>query len=548
MTTQTLAALAPLALLSVAMLAFNLPARRAALLALLLLASLSISPGVVPSAGEAWLSALPDALLLTLTVGLTLFFGLLLHRLMDDSGALAVLLDGVRSLGRDPAQRLMWVLLVFGPLFESISGFGLAIMIVGPMLLGLGYTPSQALTLSLISQLAVPWGALAIGMVLGAAMAKLSLPMLGAATAVLALPVHAAFWGTALWIAKPAGAWSLRPLAGSAAALAVFGCGIWAANRWVSPELGGLAGPTLLAGWLLLLGGGAGEGRPPRAALLRAAAPYLALVAVLVATRFFDPLHEWLNQALVLRLPGSGFSLPLLYNPGAALAVACAVTFAVSFKVAFKVASASGPDERGRGRGRPGAAGLKNAVLKTTALKATVLKATVLKATVLKTTVLKGVQGQWWRVVSALFVLILLARFMFEGGLLRALAASITSLSGGAGAGWFIPPIAGLGGFLTGSVAGANALFLDLQALLAGGAGLPLLWVTAVHTLLAAGFSAMSPARVVFAATMTGLHGQEGLAMRRLLPLAAMLLLIGAVALSPGVLAWLSGAGWLVGG
>ncbi|MCH8885912.1 MAG: L-lactate permease [SAR324 cluster bacterium] len=521
---QTLAALAPLALLIVAMLAFNLPARRAALLALLLLASLSISPGVVPSAGEAWLSALPDALLLTLTVGLTLFFGLLLHRLMDDSGALAVLLDGVRSLGRDPAQRLMWVLLVFGPLFESISGFGLAIMIVAPMLLGLGYTPSQALTLSLISQLAVPWGALAIGMVLGAAMAKLSLPMLGAATAVLALPVHAAFWGTALWIAKPAGAWSLRPLAGSAAALAVFGCGIWAANRWVSPELGGLAGPALLAGWLLLLGGGAGEGRPPRAALLRAAAPYLALVAVLVATRFFDPLRDWLNQALVLRLPGSGFSLPLLYNPGAALAVACAVTFAV----AFKVASASGPDERGRGRGRPGAAGLKNAVL--------------------KTTVLKGVLGQWWRVVSALFVLILLARFMFEGGLLRALAASITSLSGGAGAGWFIPPIAGLGGFLTGSVAGANALFLDLQALLAGGAGLPLLWVTAVHTLLAAGFSAMSPARVVFAATMTGLHGQEGLAMRRLLPLAAMLLLIGAVALSPGVLAWLVRAKWLVGG
>ncbi|MEE8433558.1 MAG: L-lactate permease, partial [bacterium] len=173
MTTQILAALTPLVMLTVGMLAFNLPARRAALLALLLLASLSLSPGVVPAAGEAWLAALPDALLLTMTVGLTLSFGLLLHRLMDDSGALAVLLDGVRSLGRDPVQRLMWVLLVFGPLFESISGFGLAIMIVAPMLLGLGYSPSQTLTLSLLSQLAVPWGALAIGVVLGAAMAKL---------------------------------------------------------------------------------------------------------------------------------------------------------------------------------------------------------------------------------------------------------------------------------------------------------------------------------------------------------------------------------------
>ena len=530
MTPQTLAALAalaPLALLTVGMLAFNLPARRAALLGLLLLASLSISPGVVPSAGEAWLAALPDALLLTLTVGLTLFFGLLLHRLMDDSGALAVLLDGVRSLGRDPVQRLMWVLLVFGPLFESISGFGLAIMIVVPMLLGLGYAPSRTLTLSLLSQLAVPWGALAIGVVMGAAMAGLPLPLLGAATAVLAFPMYAAFWGTALWLAKPAGAWSPLSLVESATALAVFGGGIWAANRWVSPELGGLAGPALLAGWLLLLGGGAGEGRPRRAALLRAGAPYLALVIVLVVTRFFDPLREWLNRTLVLGLPGSEFSLPVLYNPGATLAVACAVACLI------------GLDERGKGRGqREGA--------------------------VLSATVLKGVLGQWWRVVSTLFVLILLARFMFEGGLLRALAASITSLSGGSGigteigtgmgteigtvTGLFIPLIGALGGFLTGSVAGANALFLDLQALLAGALGLPLLWVAAVHNLLSAGFSGLSPARVVFAATMTGLHGEEGAAMRRLLPLAAMLLLIGAVALLPGVLAWLSTTRWLVGG
>ena len=53
---------------------------------------------------------------------------------------------------------------------------------------------------------------------------------------------------------------------------------------------------------------------------------------------------------------------------------------------------------------------------------------------------------------------------------------------------------------------------------------------------------------MVFAATMTGLHGQEGMAMRRLLPLAAVLLLIGNLALLPGVLDWLAGNAWLVGG
>ena len=78
---------------------------------------------------------------------------------MEGCGALDTLLRGVALLGRDGVERLIWVLLVFGPLFESISGFGLAIVIVIPMLRALGYSPLQTMALSMISQLAVPWGA-----------------------------------------------------------------------------------------------------------------------------------------------------------------------------------------------------------------------------------------------------------------------------------------------------------------------------------------------------------------------------------------------------
>jgi lactate permease len=499
-----LLALSPLLLLTGAVALFNLTTFRAGLatLALLALAAWGL-PGVEPL--DVWARALPDAVILSLTVIYTLFFGLLLYQLMEGSGALATLLKGVALLGRDGVERLIWVLLVFGPLFESISGFGLAIVIVIPMLRGLGYGPLQTMVLSLISQLAVPWGALAIGMSLGAVMTGMDLAATGASTAVIAAGGFVAFWVMALRLARPGEA--LRPvgLLKSTAALAVLSIGVWGANRWISPELGGVIGAAALAAWLQLSGGGLQRGAvarlPPMATLRRAAAPYGVLVGLLIGSRYCTAAQEWLTGHLLLRFPDGAFSLPLLYNPGASLAVACVVAWLLFRRGQLNVQEA-----------------------------------------------LASTGWQLWAAGRAVFVLILVARVMYEAGMTRVLAEGAAALPGALGVA-AVPLIAGLGGFLTGSVAAANALFINFQVDVAARLALPVMWVVAVQNAISAAFTAFSPARLVFAATMTGQPHKEGEAMRRMAPLALALILLGALALSPwGLHFLLSLQPWLVGG
>ena len=489
MSVATLWAMAPLVLLAGGMMGLGLTTIRAAgaTLALLLLLT-ALSPAGTPPVAVVWVDALPDAVLLTLTVVYTLLFGLLLYRLVEASGVLETLLRALGALGRGPLERLMWVLLVFGPLFESISGFGLAIVIVLPMLTALGYSPFRAMVLSLISGLAVPWGALGIGMTLGATMVSMPLATVGAATAVLAAPGYLVFWGTALGLARLGegvrGGGALRGLL----AVAVFSAGVWVSNRWGSPELGGVTGPLALAVWLYATGGGLqrdGErALPSPGTVLRAASPYLLLVALLATSRFVAPLQAWLTSHLVLALPGGSFGLPLLYNPGFSLALACLAALPLF-----------GPTG---GRRAALAASLR----------------------------------QWSRAALGVLLLVLVARVMFEAGMIRALAQAGGNLPAWLGAP-VMAGIAGLGGFLTGSVAGANALFVNFQVAMAQRLALPELWVVAVQQMVAAGFTTFSPARIVFASSLTGQAHAEGAAMRRMLPVAAGLVLVGALALWP---------------
>ena len=111
----------------------------------------------------------------------------------------------------------------------------------------------------------------------------------------------------------------------------VLSCGLWAANRWISPELGGVIGPAALAAWLHITGGGVQRGKkarlPSLAALGRAVTPYAVLILLLIGSRYWEAARSWLTGNLLLRFPDGAFALPLLYNPGASLAVACGVTW-----------------------------------------------------------------------------------------------------------------------------------------------------------------------------------------------------------------------------
>ena len=100
-----------------------------------------------------------------------LFGGLLLYNLLSAGGAV----DGVsRFLGRlEPDRVSLAAVVVVGvaPFFESVTGFGVAVVISAPILLAAGFTPLRAAVLASWGQCAVPWGALGVGTVIGAHLA-----------------------------------------------------------------------------------------------------------------------------------------------------------------------------------------------------------------------------------------------------------------------------------------------------------------------------------------------------------------------------------------
>lgn len=74
------------------------------------------------------------------------------------------------------------------PFFESVTGFGVAVVISAPILLAAGFTPLRAAVLASWGQCAVPWGALGVGTVIGAHLAGMGFGTLSDASAFLSLP------------------------------------------------------------------------------------------------------------------------------------------------------------------------------------------------------------------------------------------------------------------------------------------------------------------------------------------------------------------------
>src|ERR671916_837993 len=118
-----------------------------------------------------------------------LFGGLLLYNLLAAGGAV----DKVsRFLGRlEPDREDLALVVVIGaaPFFESVTGFGVAVVISAPILLAAGFTPLRAAVLASWGQCAVPWGALGVGTVIGADISGLSFARLSDVSALLSLPL-----------------------------------------------------------------------------------------------------------------------------------------------------------------------------------------------------------------------------------------------------------------------------------------------------------------------------------------------------------------------
>ena len=446
------AAGAPFVVAGVALLALRWPALRAGVAALVTaLAGALVWPGL-----EA--SGLPGAIVAGAgTSGRVLYVllgGLFLYNVLDKGGAVRAVSG---FLGRlEPEREALALVVVIGaaPFFESVTGFGVAVVISAPILLAAGFSPLEAAVLSSWGQCAVPWGALGIGTLIGADLSGTSFAELSDRSALLSLPLFPVYAVAAVALA---GGWAgVRKRGGEAVALGIAaGVGTLLTSLFVVPELAGAVGGLAATGAFLLVRRERlrGSGAPVRAAM-----PYAFLLVLLAVANGPGPVGGWLDALG-----------PVFAGPGLALFLSAGFA-AVLFRLGGdKVLSAA-----------------------------------------------SGTLRQWLPTAGAVVTFVLAGGVVAASGAAQMLATGATVF--GPFYGIAAPVVGALGGALTGSNAASNALFMPLQVEAARGLGVSEGLVAAVQNVAGSHASLLAPQRVVLAATAVGLAGREGEVVRAVLP------------------------------
>jgi lactate permease len=141
--------------------------------------------------------------LAVLSAGHGVFFGLtrfgwiilaslFLYNVACASGQFEVMKRSVAGLSADPRLQLILVAFCFGAFLEGTGGGGAPVAIAGSFLIGLGFPPFQAATLCLIANTApVAWGAVGTPIRVLAGVTELPEPVLSAMTGRILAPLSA---------------------------------------------------------------------------------------------------------------------------------------------------------------------------------------------------------------------------------------------------------------------------------------------------------------------------------------------------------------------
>ncbi len=498
----------PLVVVLIGMLGLRWSAARAgsAGLALaLLIAYLAFGFGVrtLPDLGAvaATGGVLLEATFIAATILWIVFPALCIHELQLRTGAVDVLRDAMARLSGDPRILALLVAWFFVLFVEGAAGFGTSVALAAPFLVAAGFGRVEAVTIALIGHAAgVSFGAVGTPVLAQVAITDFTGTELSAATVAyhtLAGPLLPLVVMLTVTRTLPRdrraglGAWGWTLLAAAA-----FLVPHHLLATFVGPELPTLAG-SLLGGlaFVAVLAMAGGRGRrgddggntsdetpspsgddgsaspPPRGlTLLMAGAPYLVLVAAVLATRLLPPLSEALSEATwAWQLGPFDGSFAPLYHPGSLLLLA------------FLAGAAWQRAPR------------RDALL--AARDAAVRIAPV---------------------SLALIAMLSLSRLLVHAGMIETLADAV---SAGAGPAWpFFAPFVGLlGTFVTGSATTSNILFTDFQLVAARG-----LELSPTAMLGAQGFGAavgniVCPHNLIAAGATVGLVGREGDMLKRTL-------------------------------
>jgi lactate permease len=407
------------------------------------------------------------------TIGRVLYIlvgGLLLYNVLSEGGAVERVSRFLTEVEPDRGALALLVVLGAAPFFESVTGFGVAVVISAPILLSAGFTPLKAAALASWGQLAVPWGALGVGTLIGAELAGVTFEELSNTSAWMSLPLFPVYGIATLALSAGWTGVKSRGFEAIYVSLAA-GLGVLMSSLYLVPELAGAIGGLVAVGAFLL---------PRMRRLRRLEVPVQALVPYGVLLMLLVGANSVGTVRAVLKSLGPAFT-------GAGLWL------------------------------------LLSAVLAALLLK---LDGKAMAATVGRTV------KQWLPVAGAIVTFILAGQVvaasgaaeLLAGGAAGALGATYPAAS---------PLVGALGGAMTGSNAGSNALFMPFQAEAAATSGSHGLTLAALQNVSGSQSNLLAPQRVVLAATATGLLGREAEIARAIVPPVAVcvtnLILIGAV-------------------
>lgn len=412
------------------------------------------------------LAALSVGSLNTINVSYVLLGGVFLYRVLNAGGALEDIALAVSAAIPDETHRLFAIVFGVSVFFESSTGFGVGILVTAPLFIALGYKPVQAAVIALLGQCAVPWGALSIGTVIGAELSGIPLSRLAELAAIIGFPFIVICGAAAISVSGLR--WRLKQVLWLACYSLLLCLMLWLLSVSLSVELAGCLAGLVVIVFALVINRSAGWVQVD-SRLTRALLPFGVLMVMLLLTRLYKPLHQWLQQ---VSLSVDGFVLAPFYHVGFWLVVAAVVGLVVL------------PEARRQLRA------------------------------------VTPVAVQQWLVASmAVGSFLLLGQFMMTSGMTAVMAQSLAVAVGSSYAA-VVPVLGGLGGFLTASNTSSNALFMGFQTSAAAQIGMPVDVAAAVQNAAGSNTTLASPGRVVFAASVAGYPGAEADLLRRVLPVA----------------------------
>lgn len=437
------------------------------------------------------------ALLLTADVLLIIWAAFLLFRVAEEAGAIQEISTALPGLTANRGMQALLIGWAFASFLQGVGGFGVPVAVTAPLMIGLGFTPVQAVVVPSIGHAwSVTFGSLAssfqalIGTtgIPGETLAPLTALMLGIAGLACGLMVAHAAAGRNGLLALLAPILVLAGAMGGTQFLLATN-GLWNLAGFGSGLVGLVTGFVLARAAPSLRAGGIARKRQ----LLLALTGYLALVGTTLVTQLVPQVRQALSFfELRLSFPelatsqgyltpaGVGRVIPLFRHGGAMLFYAAVIAYLV-YARAGKYAHGS----------------LRQ----------------ILGGTV------QRVMASSLGIVAMVSMAVIMAHAGMTEVLATGLATGVSGLFPVAS-----PWIGALGAFMTGSNTNSNVVFAMLQLRTAEILGLSVPLILAAQTAGGALGSIIAPTKIVVGASTAGVGGIEGSILRHLLGYTALLI------------------------